>query len=78
MSPDIRDVQDAWLQSSRAFEDWLIKFELDWQAPDIELALALAWREMPPEVHAALKAASPAEYEVMSKKFGGRDGPTSL
>lgn len=67
---------DAILFGNNRFDDWLERFEAQWNAPDM-MMVDVAWRKLPQEVRDAIRNVAPPEL-INALDGGGQDGSTAM
>lgn len=68
---NIAHVEDAFLYGKSQFDMFIKQFMADFYRPADQTFLNKLWREMPPDVHAVLKAQIPKEYEAVRELVEG-------
>lgn len=71
MPLDIATAESAYLGGATKFDDWLEKFEFEWNKPMLETQVGEYLRDMDPQTKQLLKQFMPKEMGELEKKYGG-------
>jgi hypothetical protein len=68
MSLDISSIRDSWLEGGSQFDEFMIGFELDWNRPDLLLAIASDLASTPPEVISEMRRLNPKIFDAVARE----------
>jgi hypothetical protein len=54
MAPNVRNAENAILNGMSRVDEWFHNFELNWNKPEVDTAIAMVVKRLPPEVKANL------------------------